>query len=77
MARVTEAFIEDIIKDSSNFLEIINKAMIIGKEYADEIGHKDYSSVEALFDDIEKGTSPIMMIEIHVSCLGMGPAPPS
>ena len=60
---ITRKMVIDLMRKKQPFLESMKEIMQIGKEISDEIGHKDYPSVEEFFKDIESGTSPIFELD--------------
>ena len=72
--KVNKDYIRSLLKDFTNFDELMLSIMKLGKEISDEHGRKDYNSPEEFFLDIKNETSPLFAIDgdIETDPEGMG-----
>lgn len=61
--KVHKEYIRSLLKDFTNFDELMLTIMKLGKEITEEHGGKDYNSPEEFFLDIKNGTSPLFVID--------------
>ncbi len=61
--RVTLEFVRSILKEKKPINEIMIDVMKLGKSITDQIGHKDYQSIEEFLEDINAGTSPLFQLD--------------
>ena len=64
--RVNIDVIRSLLEEGKSFTDIMKEVMVIGKKFADDFGHKDYNSPEEFFEDIKKGTSPLVHLDGEV-----------
>ncbi len=63
---ITLDFVRGVLKEGKPINEIMQDIMRIGKKITDEVGHKDYNSFEEFLEEIEKGTSPLQLLDQEI-----------
>lgn len=60
---ITLEFVRSIMKEGKPINELMLDIMKVGKKITDEIGHKDYDSIEQFIAEINAGTSPLFLLD--------------
>ncbi len=60
---ITLEYVRSILKEGKPINELMQDIMKVGKKITDEIGHRDYNSIEEFLEDINAGTSPLFQLD--------------
>ncbi len=60
---ITQEYVRSIMKAGKPINKIMQDIMKIGKKITEEIGFKEYNTIEEFFEDINNGTSPLFEID--------------
>ncbi len=60
---ITLEYVRSILKEGKPINELMQDIMKIGKKISDQIGHKNYSTIEEFLQEIHDGTSPMFELD--------------